>query len=41
MSAEIVAGLKQLKLNGILKASDLAGYRNEQVFIRGAPHVPL
>jgi Fic family protein len=26
---------------GILKASDLAGYRNEQVFIRGALHVPL
>lgn len=26
---------------GILKASDLAGYRNEQVFIRDALHVPL
>lgn len=26
---------------GILKASDLAGYRNDQVFIRGALHVPL
>ncbi len=26
---------------GILKASDLAGYRNDQVFIRGAQHVPL
>jgi hypothetical protein len=26
---------------GILKASDLAGYRNDQVFIRGARHVPL
>jgi Fic family protein len=25
---------------GILKASDLAGYRNDQVFIRGARHVP-
>jgi Fic/DOC family len=26
---------------GILKASDLAGYRSDQVFIRGALHVPL
>jgi len=26
---------------GILKASDLAGYRNDQVFIRGALHIPL
>lgn len=26
---------------GILKASDLAGFRNDQVFIRGALHVPL
>jgi hypothetical protein len=26
---------------GILKASDLAGYRNDQVYIRGALHVPL
>lgn len=26
---------------GILKASDLAGWRNGQVFIRGALHVPL
>ncbi len=26
---------------GILKVSDLAGYRNDQVFIRGALHVPL
>jgi hypothetical protein len=26
---------------GILRASDLAGYRNDQVFIRGALHVPL
>jgi hypothetical protein len=26
---------------GILKPSDLAGYRNDQVFIRGALHVPL
>jgi Fic family protein len=26
---------------GILKASDLAGYRSDQVFIRGAVHVPL
>ena len=26
---------------GILKASDLAGWRNEQVFIQGALHVPL
>jgi len=26
---------------GILKVSDLAGYRNDQVFIRGAQHVPL
>lgn len=26
---------------GILKASDLAGWRNDQVFIRGALHVPL
>lgn len=26
---------------GILKATDLAGYRNDQVFIRGALHVPL
>ncbi len=26
---------------GILKASELAGYRNDQVFIRGALHVPL
>lgn len=26
---------------GILKASDLAGYRNDQVFIAGALHVPL
>ena len=26
---------------GIMKASDLAGYRNDQVFIRGALHVPL
>jgi Fic family protein len=26
---------------GILKASDLAGYRNDQVFIRGALHVPV
>ena len=25
---------------GILKPADLAGYRNEQVFIRGAQHVP-
>ena len=25
---------------GILEASDLAGYRNDQVFIRGALHVP-
>ena len=25
---------------GIVKPSDLAGYRNDQVFIRGAPHVP-
>lgn len=25
---------------GILKASDLAGYRNDQVFIKGAIHVP-
>ncbi len=25
----------------ILEASDLAGYRNDQVFIRGALHVPL
>jgi Fic family protein len=25
---------------GLLKASDLAGYRNDQVFIRGALHVP-
>lgn len=25
---------------GILKAGDLAGYRNDQVFIRGALHVP-
>ena len=26
---------------GILKPSDLAGYRNSQVFIRGSKHVPL
>lgn len=26
---------------GILKPGDLAGYRNDQVFIRGALHVPL
>jgi Fic family protein len=26
---------------GIVKASDLAGYRNDQVLIRGALHVPL
>ena len=26
---------------GVLKASDLAGWRNDQVFIRGALHVPL
>lgn len=26
---------------GILKASDLAGYRNDQIFIRGALHVAL
>lgn len=26
---------------GILEPSDLAGYRNDQVFIRGALHVPL
>lgn len=26
---------------GVLKPADLAGYRNEQVFIRGAQHVPL
>ena len=26
---------------GILKASDLAGWRNDQVFIKGALHVPL
>jgi hypothetical protein len=26
---------------GVLKPSDLAGYRNDQVFIRGALHVPL
>jgi hypothetical protein len=26
---------------GLLKPSDLAGWRNEQVFIRGALHVPL
>jgi hypothetical protein len=26
---------------GILKPSDLAGYRNDQVFIRGALHAPL
>lgn len=26
---------------GILKSTDLAGYRNDQVFIRGARHVPL
>jgi hypothetical protein len=26
---------------GILKATDLAGWRNDQVFIRGALHVPL
>lgn len=26
---------------GILKASDLAGYRNDQVFIRNSMHVPL
>lgn len=26
---------------GILKASDLAGYRNEQVYIGGSKHVPL
>jgi hypothetical protein len=26
---------------GILKASDLAGWRNDQVFIRGSLHVPL
>lgn len=26
---------------GVLKARDLAGYRNDQVFIRGAQHVPL
>jgi Fic family protein len=25
---------------GLLKASDLAGYRNDQVFIKGALHVP-
>ncbi len=28
-------------VQGVLKASDLAGYRNDQVFIRGALHVPL
>lgn len=28
-------------LAGILKSSDLAGWRNDQVFIRGALHVPL
>jgi hypothetical protein len=26
---------------GILKASDLAGYRNNQVYIGGSKHVPL
>jgi hypothetical protein len=26
---------------GIVKPADLAGYRNDQVFIRGALHVPL
>ncbi|WP_240543743.1 Fic family protein [Spirosoma foliorum] len=26
---------------GLLKASDLAGYRNGQVYIRGSKHVPL
>lgn len=26
---------------GVLKPQDLAGYRNDQVFIRGAMHVPL
>ena len=26
---------------GILKASDLAGYRNGQVYLRGSMHVPL
>jgi Fic family protein len=26
---------------GLLKPQDLAGYRNDQVFIRGAQHVPL
>ena len=26
---------------GLLKPSDLAGWRNEQVYIRGAMHVPL
>jgi hypothetical protein len=26
---------------GILKPADLAGYRNDQVFIRGALHVPV
>jgi len=26
---------------GILRATDLAGYRNDQVFIRGALHVPV
>lgn len=26
---------------GVLKPQDLAGYRNDQVFIRGASHVPL
>jgi hypothetical protein len=26
---------------GILMPQDLAGYRNDQVFIRGAEHVPL
>lgn len=26
---------------GLLKPSDLAGYRNDQVYIRGAKHVPL
>lgn len=27
--------------SGILKASDLAGYRNDQVYIRGSMHTPL
>lgn len=28
-------------ISGILKASDLAGYRNDQVYIGGSMHVPL